>query len=81
MSHIRVPPTLEAAQAVAPATTAFFAPREENDLEEDLEENLEDDPEELDLEKKPPLGLPPFLPRTTTRRRAIRRNQSSFIFS
>ena len=49
MSHIRVPPTLEAAQAVAPATTAFFAPREENDLEEDLEENLEDDPEELDL--------------------------------
>ena len=81
MSHIRVPPTLEAAQAVAPATTAFFAPREENDLEEDLEENLEDDPEELDLEKKPPLGLPPFLPRTTTRRRAIRRNQSNFIFS
>ena len=77
MSHIRVPPTLEAAQAVVPATTAFFAPREENDLEEDLE----DDPEELDLEKKPPLGLPPFLPRTTTRRRAIRRNQSNFIFS
>ena len=52
-----IPPTLWAAQAVAPTTTAFFILRD--DLEEDLEEL---DLEELDLEKEPPLELPPLLP-------------------
>ena len=45
-----------AAQTVAPTTTAFFI------LRDDLEEELEEDLEELDLEKEPPLELPPLLP-------------------